>query len=836
MLIRKVTSIEKTSFGYCVHADAADVMLVFMTPDIIRIRVSFQKTFPEASYALVTTAWPDLLDDLLKGERVRIEPLDIACEEDEKSLAFDTGRVRLIVNREPFFVSLFDSEGACIYSDLPQRAFEQDHLGRPAHYSLLNRTADHFYGFGEKTGHLDKAGRRMRMSPKDAIGHDPEFGEPLYKHIPFYVRINEQKRYAVGLFYNSSYDCVFDMGNEISGYWSPYVYYQTEGPDIDLFLLNGPTIKDVLERYTFLTGRSAMPTKKSIGYSASTMYYAELERDCDQKILGVTDQYERMGLGIDNFWLGSGYSSGEQDNLRYVFNWNLKRFPCPERFIRKMSEKGVDVVPNLKPGILEKHPYRHLFERASAFIRTSDGTQDYVGRWWGGPGRFVDFTNPEGRRIWKRLLQENIFEKGVTAVWNDNCEYDGIEDRDAQCSFEGMGGTMAQLKIIHSNMMAYTAREALAESYPGERPYIISRAGYAGIQRYAQVWGGDNLTGWRTLKFNIATILGMGLSGVANTGCDIGGFAGGAPEAELLLRWIQNGIFQPRFCMNSANDDNTVTQPWMYGELAEEVRAAYRLRYRMLPYLYSLLYEAHKNGLPVWRPLFLEFPDDVTCYANDDFSFLFGAGVLVANVVEKDASVRSVYLPAGCGWYDMNDNMKRYEGGQRIEVSVERGSIPMFLRGNGIFLLDAEQHTRSGEWTSVDFIVAAEDNSTLRIYDDDGHSMEYEQGQFCLTTLSVTAGESVVMKFSTEGERPNRIRNFRLKLMSKEKGACQVWVDDVALTQFLIKDEWEQSQSGWYFELSDRTVCIKHQWPQKKEFTVTVSRKKFDLIGMAQTE
>uniref|UniRef100_UPI0025CE6E68 pyruvate, phosphate dikinase n=1 Tax=uncultured Gemmiger sp. TaxID=1623490 RepID=UPI0025CE6E68 len=199
---------------------------------------------------------------------------------------------------------------------------------------------------------------------------------------------------------------------------------------------------------------------------------------------------------------------------------------------------------------------------------------------------------------------------GTKTVWNDNCEMDGVEDRDAQCDFEGKKGTMAELKILHSNLMAYTAKQALADVYPGERPYIINRAGYAGIQRYAQVWGGDNLTDWRTVKFNIATILGMGLSGCSNMGCDIGGFAGPAPEAELLLRWIQNGIFQPRFCMNSANNDNTVTQPWMYEENLPYVREAYNLRYRLLPYLYSLMYESNQDGMPAWRPLFLEFPQD----------------------------------------------------------------------------------------------------------------------------------------------------------------------------------------------------------------------------------
>ena len=204
-------------------------------------------------------------------------------------------------------------------------------------------------------------------------------------------------------------------------------------------------------------------------------------------------------------------------------------------------------------------------------------------------------------------------------MWNDNCEYDGIEDRDAFCEFENIEKeAIAELKIIHSNMMAYTAKEALAEVYPEERPYIINRAGFAGIQRYAQVWDGDNLTDWRTVKFNIATILGMGLSGIANTGCVRHRriCRAGRRRQSFCCAGTSDGYFQPRFCINSANSDNTVTQPFMYEETLPYVQEAYAQRYRMIPYLYSLMREAHENGMPVMRPLFLEFPEDKNCYTD----------------------------------------------------------------------------------------------------------------------------------------------------------------------------------------------------------------------------
>lgn len=835
MILKKFQSLEKTGNGYIVHGDCADVMLVFMSDDIIRIRVSFDRSFKEESYTLVTTAWEDRLDSLFEGERQRITALDVPFTEDEKSIRFVTKTLTLVLNKALLSFSLYDNEGKCIYRDLAERAFEKDQLGRLSHYSCMDREKDHFYGFGEKTGHLDKKGRRMRMSPKDAIGHDPEFGDPMYKHIPFYIRINEDKRHALGLFYHNSYDSVFDMGQEISGYWERYCYYQVDGGDIDLFLINGPSMAKVIDGYTWLTGRSILPTKQSLGYCASTMYYAELEKDCDEEIYKVIDKHRQEDIYIDNFWLASGYTSGEEDGLRYTFNWNKKRFPDPEGFFAKMNAMGINVIPNLKPGVLKNHPYAGYYKEKDVFIKTADGKDDYYGRWWGGEGRFIDFTDPAGREAWKALLEENVLRKGTKTVWNDNCEMDGIEDREAQCDFEGGKGTMAELKIIHSNMMAYTGVKALADVYPNERPYIINRAGFAGIQRYAQVWGGDNLTDWRTVKFNIATIMGMGLSGCANMGCDIGGFAGGAPESELLLRWIQSGIFQPRFTLNSANSDNTVTQPWMYEENLPYVRQAYALRYRMLPYLYSLMYEASQNGMPAMRPLFLEFPEDVNCYNDKNLTFMFGPAVLVANVVEKGAKSRTVYLPAGCKWYDMNDNFKEYAGGQTIEVPVTLGSIPMFLRGSAIFITSEDvKHILSDTMKQLDLTIGAEGDSSFVFYDDDGHTQDFKKGVYAKTTISVKAGDRKVISFHKEGSYPGTVEKLTLKVISKEKGAFWVTVDGKPITRYIVRDNWEEADEGWYYNLSDRTIWVKCDKPEKDDFEIVVSTEKFDLIGMVE--
>lgn len=833
MLVKEVQALTKIENGYLVHGDQADIKLIFLTDDIVRIRVSFDKKFEEASYALVTTAWKDKLDTLFKDERHRITALEVPYEETTQNITFKTKTLNLVLNKKPLFFSVFDQDDVPLYNDLHERAYEEDFLGRKFHYTEIDRDHDHFYGFGERTGKLDKIRDRMRNSPKDAIGHDPEHGDPLYKHIPFYIKLNDRTEKACGFFYNNSYESTFDMGKERSGYWAPYSYYETDGGDLDLFLLNGPSVADVVQRYTYLTGTQALPPKQSLGYTASTMYYAELPKDNDKEIYDVIKTYQKEDINIDNFWLASGYSTGEKDGYRYTFNWNHIKFPDPDEFFDKMNKLGINVIPNLKPGVLPKHPYRKEYEANDAFIKNPDKNGAYVGRWWGGAGRFPDFTKKSGRETWKKLLESNILEKGTGTVWNDNCEYDGIEDRNAYCDREGLGGRMSELKPIQANMMAYVAKQAIEDVYPNRRPYIINRAGYSGIQRYAQTWAGDNLTDWRTLKYDIETILGMGLSGVANQGCDIGGFDGPAPEGELLLRWIQNGIFQPRFVINSANTDNTVTQPFMYEEYNGYVREAYRLRYRLLPYMYAMMYHAHETGEPIWRPTFYEFQNDLKCYDDDYFTFMFGSSLLVANVLEKGAKTRKLYLPKGAVWYDMNDNLKAYQGGQVIEVPVTLASIPMFLRDNAILASSPDiKHITTDTLKHLDLLIGDSDKANFTLYDDDGYTNDFSKGVYWKTSITVEGTEKKVISFKSKGAYKPTVESLTLNLINKQKGALWVSVDGEEITRYLVQSQWEEAEEGWYYNLSNRTIQIKTKWPQKDDFDIIVSTEKFDLIGM----
>ena len=609
--------------------------------------------------------------------------------------------------------------------------------------------------------------------------------------------------------------------------------YRTDGGDIDLFLIAGPSVRQVVERYTDLTGKSALLPRYALGYLGSSMYYPELEKDCDDAITEFIDTTREEGIPVDGFQLSSGYCTVETDKgvKRCVFTWNKKRFKDPKDFFHQMKIRGVTVTPNVKPGILLIHPMLEEMKKKNMFVKSSTSEEPGVGTWWGGQGVFVDFTKESAREDWKSLLKENVLDYGTCSIWNDNCEYDSMVDKDCRCDFEGKGGTIGQLKSVMSNIMCHVTDEAIHETFENTRPYIVCRSGHCGIQRYAQTWAGDNLTCWDSLKYNIATILGMGLSGVASQGCDIGGFYGPAPEGELFLRWVQNGIFQPRFSIHSTNTDNTVTEPWMYSDYKDEIRRAIEFRYQLSPYLYSLTDRAHRIGLPIMEAMCSAFQNDPNCY-DEGVDFMLGDSLLVANVVEKGASSRSIYLPEGNTFYDFYTRTP-YEGGQTIEIPVTLSSIPLFVKSGAILPMATNPMTNlaTQQATGLTILCAADKDGEFELYEDDGVSMDYEQGGCLRTHISMKTGERTCLDFTQEGHYETAVETMAIDMIHREKAPYWVTLDGKELPHFLHRRKFEEAECGWYYSQRLKSVQIKYKNP-KKDYRLLVSFEQFDLIGM----
>lgn len=825
------SGIEITDKYYIIHTNTADIQVIFVTDEILRIKTAFNKQFLDESYILMTTAWNDRLDPLFANERVKKQPIIPEFTQDEKTLSFITSKLRLLIEKDPLNFILYNSDNQEIYRTIAGNPFTKARSGKITAYSYMNEN-DNFYGFGEKSGLINKNKSFIRERATDDFAYDVHKTTTLYKHIPFYIRLNCQNKQAVGVFYNNFYESVFNMGSERSCYWDRYSYFQAEDGDIDLFLLGGNTISKVLDNYTLLTGSPALLPKRALGYQGSSMYYAELPKDSDKAISEFIQTVKDKGFPIDGFHLSSGYTS--QNEKRCVFTWNKTRFSDPQKFLTEMKNSHTQNVPNVKPGVLLCHPRFEDFVKEDVFIKDSKDNSKYaVAPWWGGNGAFWDYTNKNTRKVWKKYLKENLISLGTDSIWNDNCEYDSLLDQDCKCDFDGKGGTVAELKPIMSTLMCKLAQEAIIENNPNARPYVVCRSGSAGIQKYAQTWCGDNFTSWETLKYNIPIILGMGLSGQPNEGADIGGFAGPAPTEELFVRWVQQGIFQPRFSIHSASYDNTVTEPWMFSNSTSLIREAILLRYRFTPYLYSAEYEASVHGTPIMRALVYDFQDDKETW-DESFEFMFGKDILVANVIEEGAVTKQVYLPKGFKWYDWNDNYKCYEGGQTIKIPVDISTIPLFIKEGAIISMAQNQimSMEADKITSLKLIVAPSHNSETEIYDDDGISNDFKNGIFRKTKITMTQDKFVKLSFSSEGSYTDFVKDVTVEMIAKDRCPFNIFLDTKEIHHYLNRDEFENNTEGWYYSQTKRSVEIKYANP-KRDYSLNVSFEKFDLIGIA---
>jgi alpha-glucosidase len=821
-----------------IRTDGVEIRLLLMTDHVLRIRAGFDGDFAEESYTLVTTAWPDRLDAFLGTERRRVTPPPVNLADHGDSVTVTGGALRVEIEKDPFRIRVLDDQGTVLHSDVAGIGYREDPNGRRIHTSAASPD-DAYYGFGETTGPLNKAQKLVTMSPKDAMGYDARETDPLYKHIPFYLKLNRVDRTAVGYFYHNTHDCDFDLGREKSNYWEPHSRYRADGGDIDLFLIAGPAIRDVVQRYTELTGRPPLLPKYALGHLASSMYYAELDADCDTAITDYIDIARAEGIPLDGFQLSSGYTTQETSAgaKRCVFTWSDRRFPDPPRFFGAMSERGITVSPNVKPALLDVHPRFDEVADAGVLVRRSADAEAHrgagpaTGAWWGGPGSFVDFTKPQAREHWKRWLTDAVLDQGTTSVWNDNCEYDGLVDADSRVDFDGAGGTIHGLRTVMANLMCHVTRDAIAEHSPQARPYIVCRSGHAGIQRYAQTWAGDNSTSWETLRHNVATILGMSLSGVPHQGCDIGGFHGPAPEPELFVRWVQHGVFQPRFSIHSVNSDNTVTEPWMYPEHTASVRDAIKLRYRLFPYTYSLTERARRTGLPLLEPLVSAFQQDPEADENSS-EFMLGDSLLVANVLTAGATTRTVRLPAGEVFYDFWTR-RRYTGGQSVELPVDLDSIPMFVRGGGIVPLAGNELTSltRDDVTDLHLICAPDRDGSFELYEDDGLTRAHEDGESLRTEVTMRAGEQVTLTLTRRGRYRSPIRRLLFDVISTDRAPYWVEVDGRRIPHVLYHRRFETAEEGWHYDPTRGVVLVKVPH-LGDDLGVTLSFAQFDMIGM----
>jgi len=602
--------------------------------------------------------------------------------QDGARLRIATGAIRLTIALEGFFCqweSRHRGEWVVTATDRATQSYNFGWWDERVYHYLQRSPGEAYFGLGERAGDANRAGQRYRMCNLDPMGYNARTTDPLYKHVPFYITRKGGAADAgacFGLFYDTLSDCSFDMGREMDNYHGHYRYFVADHGDLDLYYIAGADPAAITRRYTWLTGCPIFPPRYALGYSGSTMSYTDAA-NAQERMGEFLERCEEHDIPCDSFHLSSGYTSIGPG--RYVFHWNRDKFPDPARFVQSYLERGVRLVPNIKPALLRSHPRFTQAEQAGLLVQDPDGRPTAV-QFWDGTGAYLDFTNPKTIAWWKQQVTEQLLRLGIPCTWNDNNEYEIWSDKARVHGF-GTPRAAREARPLQTLLMMQASHAAQTEFAPEQRPYLVSRSGAAGMQRYVQTWSGDNYTSWETLRYNIRMGLGLAMSGVSNTGHDIGGFSGPAPGPELLLRWVQYGIFLPRFSIHSWNDDQTVNEPWMYPEVTAQVRELIRLRYRLIPYLYDLVWRYHQAFEPIIRPTYHDFPDDIRCLDEND-DMLLGANLLVAAVVEPGQTERRVWLPGTGGWCEW-ETARHWHAGQYATLAAALDGPPPLLAREG---------------------------------------------------------------------------------------------------------------------------------------------------------
>jgi alpha-glucosidase len=720
-------------------ADGSTVTLTVLAPDLVRVRTLFagQPPVPDHSWAVARTDWP---------------AADWSLAETPAAVTLATAELQVVVRRDPLLIEFRDTAtGRVINAD--QRPMARDpQSGRVAAAKRLGFD-EHFYGLGEKTAHLDRRRGRFVMWNSDTPGYT-EGTDPLYQSVPFYLGWEDGRAY--GLFYDNSHRATFDLGQA----GQEAAAYGADGGVLDYYFFHGPALKKIIGRYTELTGRMPLPPLWALGHQQSRYSYYP-----DTMVEQVAAQYRAHRLPLDVIHLDIHY----MDAYR-VFTWDKSRFPDPAGLARKLGAEGVKLIAIVDPGVKyqpadpaapgKNYPVYDEGLAHDHFLRRQDGSL-YIGRVWPGQAVFVDYTKADARTWWGDQLRA-LTDRGVAGIWTDMNEPSDFVDKTGESQqdvvFDDLGARSlyAQNRNTFALNMARATYEGLQRLQPDRRPFVITRAGYAGIQRYAITWIGDSNATFEQLALTVPMFASMGLSGQPFVGADTPGFIGRG-DGELLVRAYQVSALAP-FCRNHTAVDIYDHEPWRFGVPYENmVRSALELRYRLLPFLYTTLEEAHRTGLPLFRPLLLEFQDDYTALNLDD-QFMVGSALLAAPVVRANERARDVYLPAG-RWYDYWSGAAIDATGdlRRVDAPLER--IPLFVRGGSIVPSTiAMNYTGEKPWDPLRFDVYpdAAGAAAGSLYEDDGASPAYLRGAFRRTTLTLAGGRLTLAMEGSHRPPPRR--------------------------------------------------------------------------------
>lgn len=630
--------------------------------------------------------------------------------EDETHYIIKTGEIVVFLLREGLRMRIEDMEGHLLSQD--EKGFHwyrnDDFGGEVVMLSRVIQSREHYYGLGDVPGHKNLRGQRRMLWGSDVYGYDAQT-DPLYKSIPFFI--GHHHEHAYGMFFDNSFCSSFDFGRErpsVTSFWA-------QGGAMNFYFIHGPTVPEVVESYSNLTGKPELPPLWALGYHQCKWSYKS-----EPEVLKVADGFKSRGIPCDAIYVDIDYMDGFR-----CFTWNRDKdsYPDPGRMTARLAKDGIKTVAIIDPGIKidpEYEVYQSGIEKG-VFCKRMDGPL-MNGNVWPGPCHFPDFTDPAAREWWANLFPPFIEECGLAGIWTDMNEPAVFNDdktfpRDVRHHYDGNPCSHRKAHNVYGMQMSKATQEGLRRALPGKRPFVITRSAYAGTQRYSSAWTGDIQSTWEHLKIGNAQCQRLALSGYSFVGTDIGGFSGRS-DGELFVRWLQMGIFHP-FCRVHSSGDENEQEPWSFGEPYTTIAKKFiEMRYRILPYIYTLFEDHTRTGAPMLRSLiYLDASDPETHNRMEEFAL--GADLFTCPISKPGVEGRWLYPPSGL-WYDFWTN-EEVQGGEERWVDVPLDSTPLLVRGGCILPLSPVRMNSSAPLTHMELYAYLDDEAGEgSLYEDAG--------------------------------------------------------------------------------------------------------------------
>lgn len=690
--VGNVTRIAETKANGVVldTSSRAKISVSFFDRDVIRIRIApsgkFERDF---SYAVDYSV-----------ER-KIPAAKITESRTEITITGPVG-AKIVIRKMPYSVRIYDDAGRIVVEDDPGRqALFDPATGEIQMTKLRKSETETYYGFGEKAFmEMSRNGKYIVNWNTDTFSY-PVGTDPIYQSIPFFYALHDGKAY--GLFFNNTFRTYFDMGKT-----SPERYtFGSAGGELDYYVfIGGPqrSPKKILEDYANLTGKTPLPPIWALGNQQSRWSYFP-----EKRVREIAEGFRKHKIPADVIYLDIDY----MDEYR-VFTWDKKRFSDPKKMVSDLAGDGFKTVLIIDPGIKvdEKYDAYADGKRSGIFVKNPDGTE--LNRdVWPKASAFPDFTDPKARSWFGSKFKPHI-DEGIAGFWTDMNE-PGVfvtekTERpeifhhpektfpyDTPHAGDGMPDSHRRYHNVYGMQMARSTFEGVKKLASKKRPFVLTRAGFAGVQRFSAVWTGDNYASWDQLALSIPMLANLSVSGVPFVGGDVGGF-NDMPSGELYARWLQAAALTPFLRSHSVGWVGN-KEPWEFGDEFTKInRSTVELRYKFLPYLYTLFREHEKSGSPVMRPLWYEFPNDKLTYLIND-QYMLGGDVLVAPVVKEGMRTREIYLPVGAEWIDWWTGEK-YPAGKLPGFKVPLDRLSVFIRAGAVIPTQSIiQHT--GEMPSA---------------------------------------------------------------------------------------------------------------------------------------